>query len=107
MLFCDIILNIWAEEGEIAMRIKEGFVLREVAGQIMVIATGEASKDFYGMIRLNGTGKIIWQGLQEGISEEEIAKKLCADYEVDEESAKQDVNEFLTKMADMGFLVNE
>ena len=32
------------------MRIKKGFVLREVAGQIMVIATGEASKDFHGMI---------------------------------------------------------
>ena len=31
------------------MRIKNGFVLREVAGQIMVIATGEASKDFHGM----------------------------------------------------------
>ena len=32
------------------MRIKNGFVLREVAGQNMVIATGEASKDFHGMI---------------------------------------------------------
>ena len=89
------------------MRIKEGFVLREVAGQNMVIATGEASKDFHGMIRLNGTGKIIWRGLQEKLSEEEIAKKLCADYEIDEESAKQDVNEFLAKMTEMGFLVNE
>ena len=55
------------------MRIKKGFVLREVAGQIMVIATGEASKDFHGMIKLNATGKVIWLGLQEGLSQEEIA----------------------------------
>lgn len=90
-----------------AMRIKDGFVLREVAGQIMVIATGEASKDFHGMIRLNSTGKDIWQGLQEGMSEEEMIEKLRTKYEIDEESAKQDVKEFLAKMAEMGFLVNE
>ena len=40
------------------MRIKEGFVLREVAGQAMVIATGEASKEFHGMVKLNESGKV-------------------------------------------------
>ena len=39
--------------GRGVMRIKEGFVLREVAGQVVVIATGEASKGFHGMIKLN------------------------------------------------------
>lgn len=33
------------------MRIKDGFVLREVAGSYMVVATGEAGKSFHGMIR--------------------------------------------------------
>ena len=47
------------------MRIKDGFVLREIAGQIMVIATGEASKNFHGMIKLNETGRDIFVALQE------------------------------------------
>ncbi len=89
------------------MRIKNGFVLREVAGQIMVIATGEASKDFHGMIKLNVTGKVIWLALQEGLSEEDIAKRLQEQFDVDSEKALQDTHAFLQQMEDMGFLVNE
>ena len=89
------------------MRIKKGFVLREVAGQNMVIATGEASKDFHGMIKLNNTGKEIWQGLQEGLSEIEIAKGLQDKYQVEAEKAEQDTKEFIEKMIEMGFVINE
>ena len=38
------------------MKIKNGFVLRDVGGQAVVIAVGEASKTFHGMINLNATG---------------------------------------------------
>lgn len=72
------------------MKIKNGFVLREVAGKAVVIAVGEASKSFHGMINLNGTGRDIWQGISDGKSVEEIATKLTKDYEVDFEKAKQD-----------------
>lgn len=89
------------------MRIKNGFVLREVAGQAMVIATGEASKDFHGMIKLNDTGKEIWTGLQEGLTEEEIALKLQGKYEVDAAQAGEDVKAFVDKMKEAGFLTNE
>lgn len=89
------------------MRIKNGFVLREVAGQNMVIATGEASKDFHGMIKLNNTGKDIWQGLQEGLTEAEIARRLQEKYQIENEKAEQDTKEFVGKMLEMGFVVNE
>lgn len=89
------------------MRIKNGFVIREVAGQIMVIATGEASKDFHGMIKLNSTGKVIWLGLQEGLSEGAIAERLQEQFDVDSEKAAQDTRVFLQQMEEMGFLVNE
>jgi hypothetical protein len=89
------------------MRIKKGFVLREVAGQIMVIATGEASKEFHGMIRLNSSGKDIWTGLQEEKSEDEIVNILVDKYEIDVDTAKQDVATFIATMLAKGFLVNE
>lgn len=89
------------------MRIKEGFVLREVAGQNIVIATGEASKDFHGMIKLNSTGKFIWQALQEGLTEEKITTQMQEKYAVDQEKATEDVRAFLRQMEEMGFLVNE
>lgn len=89
------------------MRIKRGFVLREVAGQNMVIATGEASKDFHGMIKLNDTGKEIWQGLQEGISVAEIAKRIQEKYDVEYEKAMEDTENFVEKIKEAGFLVDE
>ena len=89
------------------MRIKKGFVLREVAGQIMVIATGEASKDFHGMIKLNATGKVIWLGLQAGLSEEQLVVRLQEQFDVEADKASQDTRAFMKQMEEMGFLVNE
>ena len=89
------------------MKIKSGFVLREVAGQYMVIATGEASKDFHGMIKLNDTGKDIWQGLEEGLSVEEIASRIQEKYEIDCDKAMEDTKTFVEKIREAGFLTNE
>lgn len=86
---------------------KKGFVLREVAGQFMVIATGEASRQFHGMIRLNQTGKEIWQGLSDGLTEEEIAGKLVQSYGIEKSQAAEDVRNMIRQMAEEGFLQNE
>lgn len=86
------------------MRIKEGFVLREVAGQAVVIAVGEASKQFHGMINLNKTGKVIWRSIEEGLTEEEIAKRLTDEFEVDYETAQNDLKEMILKMQNAGVL---
>ncbi len=86
------------------MRVKDGFVLREVAGQVMVIATGEASKDFHGMVKLNATGKRIWQGVSDGLSSEDIARLLAAEYNVSEEQALSDVTVMVERMRQAGFL---
>ena len=77
------------------MKIKSGFVLRELAGQSIVIALGEASKTFNGMIKLNDTGKVIWNMLSEGNEASEIVDKFVAEYDVDRETAERDVNAFI------------
>lgn len=87
------------------MRIKSGFVLREVAGQAMVIATGEASKDFHGMVKLNDTGRDIWQGLMDGLDEGAIAEKLAQKYDVEPERAAKDTRAMMARMEEAGFLV--
>lgn len=86
------------------MKIKEGFVMREVAEQAVVIAVGEASKTFHGMINLNGTGKLIWEGVEQGKTEEEIAHRILEDYEVDYEKALHDVKVMIGKMEEAGVL---
>lgn len=95
------------KRGIYIMKIKEGFVLREVAGQPVVIAVGEASKTFHGMINLNGSGKRIWEGVEQGKSKEEIAKALTTDYEVAYEKALADTEAMIGKMKDVGVIENE
>ena len=108
--YIDLCYNLkymFVQLGGTIMRIKDGFVLREVAGQAMVIATGEASKDFYGMIKLNETGKEIWQALQDGKIAEEIVVLLKDKYDVKSGQAENDVAAFIKQMEEMGFLVDE
>lgn len=86
------------------MRIKEGFVIRDIMGQTIVVPTGEASKDFSGMIKLNETGKDIWNALNEGKSKEQIIQMIITEYDVTEERAKNGVENFLKLMEEKGFL---
>lgn len=86
------------------MKLKDGFVLRDVVGQTMVIATGEASKDFHGMIRLNETGKIIWLGIANGQTADQIAHGLTKTFLVDREQALHDVLAMIAQMEKAGIL---
>lgn len=86
------------------MKIKQGFVMRDVAGQAVAIATGEASKSFHGMVKLNDTGAFIWNGIEKGLDEAEIAGQLAASYDVEVGRALKDVESFIARMRDAGLV---
>ena len=88
------------------MKIKDGFVVRDIMGQCVVVATGEASESFSGMIKLNDTGKDIWEGVAAGKSEEEIIDQIVEDYDVDKERVKDSVSKFIADMKDKGFIID-
>lgn len=86
------------------MKIKNGFILREVGGQAVVVAVGEASENFNGIIKLNETGKILWERLSCGATEDELTAEILKEYNVDEATAKPDVSSFVSKMRGAGLL---
>ena len=86
------------------MKIKDGFILRQVADNYLVVAVGDAVKDFNGIINLNETGAFLWKILESGATEEELAKKLTEEYDVTEETAKADVGKFVAKLAEANLL---
>lgn len=87
------------------MRIKDGFMITQVADQYVVIATQEAAENFHGMIRLNETGKFIWECLMQGAQRDEIIAKMVKRYDAAENDVKADVDALLTKMKQEGFLI--
>lgn len=80
------------------MKIKDGFMLRKVGGQNVVVAVGKASLEFKGIIRLNETGKFLWEQLKSDITEEQLLETLLAEYDIDNAQAKADISEFLDKL---------
>lgn len=86
------------------MRVKQGFVMRDVAGQTVIVATGEASKSFQGMIRVNPTGKVIWQGLTDGLTDDQIVDNILKEFAVERDVAAKDVATFIEQARDNGFL---
>lgn len=82
------------------MKIKKGFVLREIADTIVVVPTGELINDFQGMITLTKSAKFVWELLQEDISEDEIVDQLVKRYKIDVNRAKEDTKKFLQQLRD-------
>ena len=85
------------------MKIKDGFVMHVIAGQAVVTATGKASEDFHGMVKLNGTAADIWRWLEGGLAEEEIVSRMTEKYGIDGDTAAADLREMLDKMEKAGF----
>lgn len=86
------------------MKIKEGFILREVAGNFIVVAVGSAVKEFNCVITLNDTGAFLWKQLEKGATEEQLLSALLNEYEVEEDIAKKDINAFIEKITNANLL---
>lgn len=86
------------------MKIKKGFLMREVAGENVVIAVGEAAKSFKGMIRLNPTGAFLWKLLEKDTDEAAMVNAMLDAYETDKETAENDIRAFVGSIRTAGLL---
>ena len=86
------------------MKVDKEFVLREIAGDYIIIPTGKTVLDFNGLITVNEVGAALWNMLQEDVSLDELVKGILAEYEVEEDVAREDIQEFLTTLDKGGIL---
>ena len=80
------------------MKIKKGFTIRNIAGSNIGVPVGNAEKIFNGMITLNDSGAFFWNALLKDTTVDEVVKKVTSEYEVDEEKAKADVENFVAML---------
>jgi hypothetical protein len=86
------------------MKINENFLLREVAGNRVVMPVGEAAERFNGMIKLNGSGAYLFEKIQAGLDEEGLVAAMLGDYDIDEETARRDIGNFVDTLRKMGII---
>ena len=85
------------------MKLKDGFVLRTVAGETVVLPSGETA-NFDMMITLNDTGRFLWEKLESETDEAALVKALLAEYDVSEERAAESVQAFVARLKELEFL---
>ena len=89
------------------MRVSKEFILREIAGENILVPVGAAAVNFNGLISMNGVGRFIFDLLAEERTARELADRVCGEYDVPPETALGDVEEFLQQLRDIGALIEE
>ena len=86
------------------MNVKREFVLREIAGDLLLVPTGKTALDLNGMMTLNDVGADIWKMLPEVEDEDEIVRRLLQEYDATAEQIRTDVTAFLDKLRELGII---
>ncbi len=89
------------------MKRNSDFILREVAGTIVVVPVGTAAAAFSGMITMNPTGAFLWEQLETEQTVETLTDVLVANYEVTEEKAREDVVAFVERLLPTGAILEQ
>lgn len=87
------------------MKRNADFLLRDVAGTLVIVPVGAAVSAFPGMITVNATAAYIWELLETEQTVETLTEALVARYEVDAERAQADVEAFLNRLQPTGALI--
>ena len=86
------------------MKLKKGFVMKEVAGECVVISTS-SELDLKGVITLNSTAQTIWKALESGVETiDGLVVALMDEYEVDEPLARKATENFVAQLKELNFL---
>lgn len=85
------------------MKLKDGFILREVAGETLVLSP-EKELNLNKIITLNDTGRFLWEQLERGCELDDMVKSMLSEYNVDETAARRGAEAFVEKLKANGFL---
>lgn len=86
------------------MKLKYNFVVRQIGGKAVAVAVGEDNAKFNGMIKLNGTGEIVFDCLKTDTTVDEIAKTLTERFSVDLSTAVADVAQYIDNLRAAGLI---
>ncbi len=86
------------------MIIKKELIKRDIAGEVFLVPLGKSMYDSNGLFILTELGAFIWDLLPNAESEDDIVAAVLAEYEVDEATARADIQAFLKKLQDLEIL---
>lgn len=88
------------------MKINTEYMMRTIAGEKVIVPTGSASRNFNGLITLNDVAAFIWEHVDKVSDTQEMVNLLLENYDVDYDTAKQDVDGFLSMLREVNILID-
>lgn len=86
------------------MEIKKRVVMRTVAGETMLIPVGDTTGEYNGLFTLSPTAAAAFSAFQSGGDEKDALRAILDEYEIDEETAKKDIEEFIQTLREFGII---
>lgn len=89
--------NISVYCGVYKMKLKDGLILREVAGQYVIVPTGKRVKEITGIVYISSSAAYLWDYMKDHEFErEDLADLIMKEYDgVTREKALADIDHFL------------
>lgn len=84
----------------------KNYILREIAGEAVLVSVGAGVADFCGIINLNSSAKVLWNTLQQPVTEEEMVVSLKEKFFVEDDVAREDVKHTLQILEGRGMISN-
>lgn len=91
------------------MKVKNGFNLREVCGEHIIVAEGDENIDFSNIISMNESSAYLWGEVQKmgSFTVDSLVKLLCEQYEIDEDTARKDATILAAQWGTAGIIEGE
>ncbi|MGN1168633.1 MAG: PqqD family protein [Acutalibacteraceae bacterium] len=89
------------------MKIKGLYIIRKIAGETVVVPSGDSQLDSNVLIMLNETGEFLWNMLYDGADREKIIDSFCKEYDVDADTVSVDLDEFIGYIKSKGIEFEE
>lgn len=86
------------------MKRNENFILRKIAGESIIVPVGEATQKFNGLFSLNRVATFVWEHIEEVGDIEEMVQLVLEHFDVDETTARTDVEGFISELKLVGFI---
>ncbi len=83
------------------------FILREVAGTLVLVPVGQAAAKFSGMVTMNKTSAFLWEKLEQDHTVASLAEALVEHYEVELSKAQEDVEAFIATLEPTGAILED
>ncbi len=86
------------------MKITKEFIIRDIAGECVLVPTGTMTQEFNGLITLSDTARFILENIENVDSLDEMISAMLATYKIDRETATKDAIEFISQLLQRGFV---